>query len=73
MVPFRYRYGRTFSDTSKFLVDVDKWSYGRSIEYQFTELKKILRHCNDNVPYYQKLFAEYGFNPNIQSFKDLDI
>jgi len=73
LVPFRYRYGRTFSDTSKFLVDVDKWSYGRSIEYQFTELKKILRHCNDNVPYYQKLFAEYGFNPNIQSFKDLDI
>jgi len=48
-----------------------KWSYGRSKEYQFDQLKQILNHCNDNVPYYGKLFAKYGFNPKIQSFDDV--
>ena len=71
LVPFRYRYGKIFSDTSNFLNKVDKWSYDRSVEYQFNELKKVLHHCHNHVPYYQKTFAKYGFNPNIQSFDDI--
>lgn len=71
LVPFRYRYGKIFSDTSNFLNKVDEWSYDRSVEYQFNELKKVLHHCHNNVPYYQKTFAKYGFNPNIQSFNDI--
>ena len=71
LVPFRYRYGKIFSDTSSFLHKVDEWSYDKSIEYQFKELKKVLHHCHNNVPYYQKTFAKYGFNPNIQSFDDI--
>jgi phenylacetate-CoA ligase len=71
LVPFKYRYGKTFLDTCDFLNEVDKWSYNRSVEHQFDQLKQILNHCNQNVPYYSKLFANYGFNPNIQSFDDI--
>jgi len=71
LVPFKHRYGKTFSDTCDFLNEVDNWSYDRSKEYQFDQLKQILKHSNDNVPYYGKLFAKYGFNPKIQSFDDV--
>jgi phenylacetate-CoA ligase len=31
----------------------------------------MLNHCKNNVPYYGKLFANYEFNINIQSFDDI--
>lgn len=71
-VPFKYRYGKMFHNTCLFLNQVDNWSYSETKEYQFNELKKILKHSHNNVPFYGKLFAEYGFDPKIQSFKDLD-
>jgi hypothetical protein len=48
LVPFKYRYGKTFLDTCDFLNEVDKWSYNRSVEHQFDQLKQILNHCNQN-------------------------
>ncbi len=71
VVPFAKRYGKVFSETSEFLKEFDSWDYDRSRDYQFTQLKKILKHCHKNVPYYRKLFADCEFNPNIQSFEDL--
>jgi phenylacetate-CoA ligase len=70
-VPFKYRYGKLFIETCNFLDDVDTWSYDRSKEYQFNQLKFMLSHCKNNVPYYGKLFANYEFNINIQSFNDI--
>jgi phenylacetate-CoA ligase len=72
LVPFKYRYGELFNNTVNFLNDVDNWTYTKTEEYQFNQLKKILKHCNDNVPYYSKLFSEYGFDYNIQSFDDVN-
>ena len=71
VIPFVKRYGKVFGETSQFLKEFDSWDYDRSREYQFKELKKILKHCHNNVPYYRKLFADYEFNPNIQSFEDI--
>jgi phenylacetate-CoA ligase len=73
IVPFKYRYGGIFNDTIKFLKDVDSWDYTKTKEFQFEELKKILLYSKNNVPYYSKLFSEYGFNVNIQSFDDLKL
>jgi phenylacetate-CoA ligase len=73
LTPFKYRYGKLFTETKNFLEQVDEWSYEKSKEYQLSELKKILIHCQNNVPYYGKLFSEYGFNPNITSFDDIKI
>jgi phenylacetate-CoA ligase len=73
LIPFKYRYGKLFTETKNFLEQVDEWSYERSKEYQLDELKKLLIHCQNNVPYYGRLFSEYGFNPNITSFNDIKI
>lgn len=71
IVPFRYRYGKVFSETCDFLDIVDNWSHDQALDHQFTELKRILLHSKKNVPYYGKLFAEYEFDVNIQSFEDM--
>lgn len=68
IVPFRDRYGKLFGETLDFLNEVDSWSYDRAKEFQFNEIKKMLLHCKNYVPYYSKLFAEYEFDINIQSF-----
>lgn len=73
LIPFKYRYGKLFTETKNFLEQVDEWSYERSKEYQLDELKKLLIHSQNNVPYYGRLFSEYGFNPNITSFDDIKI
>ena len=73
LIPFKYRYGKLFTETKNFLEQVDEWAYEKTKEYQFNELKKILLHCQKNVPYYGKLFSEYGFNPNIKSFNDIEV
>lgn len=44
-------------------------------QFQLTRLKKLLCHCNDNVPYYRKLFTAKGFKPetitNLEQFSCL--
>ena len=73
LIPFKYRYSKLFSKTTDFLNEVNDWSYERTKEYQFNELKLILNHCQNNVPYYGKLFSEYEFNTKIQSLDDIKI
>ena len=71
-VPFRDRYGKLFGETLDFLRDVDSWSYDRAKEYQLNELRKLLIHCKNNVPFYGKMFADYEFDVNINSVNDID-
>ena len=71
LIPFNKRYGEVFDNTSKFLDEVNTWGYDKTKEYQFNNLKNVLINSQNNVPYYGKLFAEYEFNPNIQSFEDM--
>lgn len=71
ILPFKYRYGKVFRETSDFLKKVDAWSYERAREYQFGELKNLLKHAKNNVPYYGKLFAEFDFDINITSVSEL--
>ena len=71
LIPFNKRYGEVFDNTSKFLDEVNTWGYDNTKEYQFNNLKNVLINAQNNVPYYGKLFAEYEFNPNIQSFEDM--
>lgn len=41
---------------------------------QFKKLKKLLIHCEKNVPYYSQLFNRYSFNPQkFQNVSDLKI
>ena len=71
IVPFKKRYGSVYGETVDFLNDVDNWTYDRTKEFQFNELKRVLINAQKYVPYYGKLFSEYEFNPNISSFNDI--
>ncbi len=71
IVPFKKRYGSVYGETVDFLNDVDNWAYDRTKEFQFNELKRVLIDAQKYVPYYGKLFSEYEFNPNINSFNDI--
>jgi len=68
-VPLSWLYGREFIRTNEFLEKSQHWSSEHHIEYQLDNLKKLLRHAYDNVPYYNELFRSVDFHPD--DFNDL--
>lgn len=72
LVPFHKRYGEEFNKTYKFITDTLDWNPNKLVEYQLSELKRVVKKCYDNVPYYHKLMIDYGVNPNIHTFGDIN-
>ena len=72
LVPFHRRYGREFSKTYNFITDTLNWNYDKLVEYQLSELKRVVKKCYENIPYYHRLMIDYGVNPNIHTFNDID-
>jgi phenylacetate-CoA ligase len=71
-IPPRFRLGRAFWETYRFLEESQWWDTGRLQEHQMRELERLLRHCYENVPYYRRLFDERGLKPtHIQTPADL--
>lgn len=65
-------YGRVFRETAQFLETSQWWSKGQLEEYQMLQLRSLLKHAYDNVPYYRKAFDEHGIRPNaLQDFDDI--
>lgn len=71
IVPFKKRYGIEFSNTFDFLLKSLEWDHSRMIDYQFEQLKVLIKHAYDETNYYHRLFLDYGINPNINSFDDI--
>lgn len=71
IVPFKYRYGKKYSEFLRVIKESKKWTYEQSKEHQFNELKKLLKFVESNVPYYRILFQKINFDINIKSFDDL--
>ncbi|MCK4660793.1 MAG: phenylacetate--CoA ligase family protein [Phycisphaerae bacterium] len=68
----RERFGADYARVLSEIADHDKWSPAQFAEYQQVELGKLIRHAARNVPYYQKLFAEIGVDPeSIDGAEDL--
>ena len=75
-LPLRFRYGISFGPTFRywlaFLKESESWERSRVEAYQVEQLKDLLKHAGGNVPYYKKVFHEYGFNPQkLQSLDDV--
>jgi phenylacetate-CoA ligase len=49
--------------TRRLLKKSQEWTHDQSSQYQFIQLRKMLQHCANNVPYYRKLFRATGFDP----------
>ncbi len=67
-----YRYSRmTYAKRlEKLLNESSEWSEEKHRRYQYRQMKNLLSHCKQNVPYYRKLFKHVGFNPD--TFSSLD-
>ncbi len=72
LVPFHKRYGKEFSKTYNFISDSLDWNPKKLLDYQLSELKRVVKKCYDNIPYYHKLMVDYGVNPNIHTFSDIN-
>jgi phenylacetate-CoA ligase len=76
MLPLRLRYGISYGPTFRhwlaFLKESEKWDTDRLEAYQVEQLRDLLIHAGRNVPYYKRVFREYGFAPeNVQSLDDI--
>jgi phenylacetate-coenzyme A ligase PaaK-like adenylate-forming protein len=73
-LPLQYRlyYGKTFLYWSAFLKESEYWDKERLEAFQVVQLKALLTHAARYVPYYQKIFSDYGFNPGkMQCLNDI--
>lgn len=64
------RYGKYFDEKLREYESHNEWSYAQMCEYRDRKLHKMIRHCYKTVPYYKKMFNEYGINP--ETIKKLD-
>jgi phenylacetate-CoA ligase len=66
-IPFGVRnrmlLGPAFVRWTMLLKESDNWDLGRFRDYQFDQVKNLLIHSADSIPYYRKLFSEIGFRP----------
>jgi len=63
-LPQQLRAFGLYWQTLSLLRESQYWDEGRLAEYEVTQLRRMLQHCAANVPYYQKLFRQVGFDPN---------
>ncbi|WP_338597536.1 phenylacetate--CoA ligase family protein [Clostridium baratii] len=65
-------YGKKFKHMYDFLTETQWWSEEKLKEYQLNRLKQVIKNAYENVPYYTKLFNNYGIDAyNIKDFSDI--
>src|SRR6476646_9732845 len=62
-LPVRIRAPKVYWETRRFLRKSNSWDLQQIAEYQTRQLRTVLRHCAQNVPYYRALFRKVGFDP----------
>lgn len=71
-IPDKLRYGKVFRENYSFLEESQYWSKSNLEQYQISQLKNIVTHAYETVPYYNKIFKEYGIKPSdIKDFRDM--
>ncbi|MGB9862613.1 MAG: phenylacetate--CoA ligase family protein [Candidatus Saccharicenans sp.] len=67
------RFGKTFKKYYNFLQESQWWDLKKLQEFQREKLKELIDIAYNNVPYYRKLFSEYGLTPSdINTIEDLN-
>ncbi len=73
MIPLPLRYGRGYSEAVSLLDASERWSLDKLLTYQEQMLRRLIRHCYMNVPYYRKVFMDEGLVPDdISTIGDLE-
>jgi len=72
MLPLPVRYGRPYSEATALLEAGERWDLEKLVRYQEKMLRRLIRHCYNNVPYYRNVFLEAGITPeDIATVHDL--
>ena len=70
----RERYTPHFHRMLDWLTETDTWPVERLLEYQNAQLRNLVQHCYETVPYYHSQFDELGIKPDdIRSVDDLKV
>lgn len=68
----RVRAGRDFEQRLQALLDSEKWSAAEIEAYQNEQLRRLVRHAFENVPYYRDLWKSLRLSPaDIRCREDL--
>jgi phenylacetate-CoA ligase len=68
----RVRFSRMFDHYFEWLLDSEKWSAGEIEAYQNEQLRQLIRHAYENVPYYRERWKALRIHPeDIRSRGDL--
>lgn len=71
-IPQGVRYGSTFQEMRRRLRETETWTATALEEYQARELRRVVRHAYENVPFYRRQFERRGLRPtDIESAADL--
>jgi phenylacetate-CoA ligase len=70
--PIPGAFGPDFAEQYRFLQSSQWWDYEGLQAYQNDQLRKLISHCYENVPYYRSLFETRGLTPkDFQTPQDL--
>ena len=62
----------TYTETNKFLAKSEEWTKERLNQYKFYQLKKLIEHAYENVPFYRNTFKKNNLKPtDIGSLNDI--
>ena len=71
LLPKKLIYGNTYFDFVKHIEESKSFTKEEVLNYQWCEIEKVLDIAFQTIPFYQKLYAEYGIKRSqIQSFED---
>ena len=71
-IPFELRLGKSFKKQLKFLEKSQWWSEQELESYQNEQLRRLIHHAYNNVPFYNRLFKANHLTPkDISTVKDL--
>lgn len=69
----RLRYGGDFEKHLQELLRSERFSREELAEYRDEQLRRLIRHCYENVPYYAQMFRDLRITPqDIQTATDLE-
>lgn len=68
----RERYNHVFRRTYRFLKESEWWPLEQQKNFQNEQLRRIIRHSYESVPYYREVFEQKRLRPeDFQTFEDL--
>jgi len=72
LIPLRWRLGKKFFKELDFLEKSQWWSKEELEQYQNEQLRNLVQHAYDNVPYYNRVFKANKLSPSdIKTKQDL--